>query len=273
MYTKVQTLNPLCHKQHDMLYIVDRQQVLKWLNGITVGEFGCSGILAHRNSNCSQAGLGWHIELYIPQISTQASCLPLRPITIIISSATRLMQNKTRKIGSAFKLLFVFECCRCWNPPKTSLQEIRKCCLRATITVLTTCWCCDGNISPISPIIRGNLIEHASYYRFNSAITTGIQVSCCETATRWLWITSSCVCALLHVLPLLSLLFFPAPVFYFGNTDYHVDESDGFVEVQVWRTGTDLSKGGTVTVRSRKTDPVSADGMWRCKVPFSDSFS
>ncbi|KAI3354096.1 hypothetical protein L3Q82_018646 [Scortum barcoo] len=50
-----------------------------------------------------------------------------------------------------------------------------------------------------------------------------------------------------------------APIFYFGNTDYHVDESDGFVEVQVWRTGTDLSKGGTVTVRSRKTDPVSAD--------------
>uniref|UniRef100_A0AAQ6ISN3 Calx-beta domain-containing protein n=1 Tax=Anabas testudineus TaxID=64144 RepID=A0AAQ6ISN3_ANATE len=50
-----------------------------------------------------------------------------------------------------------------------------------------------------------------------------------------------------------------APVFYFGNTHYHVDESDGFVEVQVWRTGTDLSKGGTVTVRSRKTDPVSAE--------------
>ncbi|KAL6115857.1 frem2 [Pungitius sinensis] len=50
-----------------------------------------------------------------------------------------------------------------------------------------------------------------------------------------------------------------APIFYFGNTNYHVDESDGFVEVQVWRTGTDLSKGGTVTVRSRKTDPVSAE--------------
>ncbi|KAM9318366.1 FRAS1-related extracellular matrix protein 2b [Pholidichthys leucotaenia] len=49
------------------------------------------------------------------------------------------------------------------------------------------------------------------------------------------------------------------PVFYFGNTDYQVDESDGFVEVQVWRTGTDLSKAGTVTVRSRKTDPVSAE--------------
>lgn len=54
---------------------------------------------------------------------------------------------------------------------------------------------------------------------------------------------------------------FPDPVFYFGNTDYHVDESDGYVEVQVWRTGTDLSKGGTVTVRSRKTDPVSAEGI------------
>ncbi|CAG6000238.1 unnamed protein product [Menidia menidia] len=49
------------------------------------------------------------------------------------------------------------------------------------------------------------------------------------------------------------------PVFYFGNTEYHVDESDGVLEVQVWRTGTDLSKGGTVTVRSKKTDPVSAE--------------
>lgn len=66
--------------------------------------------------------------------------------------------------------------------------------------------------------------------------------------------------------PLFPLLFFPVPVFYFGNTDYHVDESDGFVEVQVWRTGTDLSKGGTVTVRSRKTDPVSAEGTWKHQV-------
>ncbi|KAM6946095.1 FRAS1-related extracellular matrix protein 2b [Aplochiton taeniatus] len=50
-----------------------------------------------------------------------------------------------------------------------------------------------------------------------------------------------------------------APVFYFGDPDYHVDESEGFVEVRVWRTGTDLAKTGTVTVRSRKTDPVSAE--------------
>ncbi|XP_051934281.1 FRAS1-related extracellular matrix protein 2b [Hippocampus zosterae] len=50
-----------------------------------------------------------------------------------------------------------------------------------------------------------------------------------------------------------------APVFYFGDGNYHVDESDGFVEVRVWRTGSDLSKAGTVTVRSRKTDPVSAE--------------
>lgn len=71
--------------------------------------------------------------------------------------------------------------------------------------------------------------------------------------------------------PLFPLLFFPVPVFYFGNTDYHVDESDGFVEVQVWRTGTDLSKGGTVTARSRKTDPVSAEGMWKRGASFSKS--
>ncbi|XP_076023891.1 FRAS1-related extracellular matrix protein 2-like [Genypterus blacodes] len=50
-----------------------------------------------------------------------------------------------------------------------------------------------------------------------------------------------------------------APVFHFGEVQYHVDESDGYVEVKVWRTGTDLSKTGTVTVRSRKTEPVSAE--------------
>nr|XP_023681767.1 FRAS1-related extracellular matrix protein 2-like [Paramormyrops kingsleyae] len=48
------------------------------------------------------------------------------------------------------------------------------------------------------------------------------------------------------------------PVFYFGDMDYHVDESDGFVDVRVWRTGTDLSRTASVTVRSRKTKPLSA---------------
>lgn len=40
-----------------------------------------------------------------------------------------------------------------------------------------------------------------------------------------------------------------------------MDESSGYVEVRVWRTGTDLSKTATVTVRSRKSDPVSAEGQ------------
>uniref|UniRef100_A0A3P9JLJ9 FRAS1 related extracellular matrix 2 n=1 Tax=Oryzias latipes TaxID=8090 RepID=A0A3P9JLJ9_ORYLA len=50
-----------------------------------------------------------------------------------------------------------------------------------------------------------------------------------------------------------------APVFYFGEAEYYADESDGYVEVKVWRTGTDLSKAGTVTVHSRKTEPASAE--------------
>ncbi|XP_036976570.1 FRAS1-related extracellular matrix protein 2-like [Acanthopagrus latus] len=50
-----------------------------------------------------------------------------------------------------------------------------------------------------------------------------------------------------------------APVFYLGEVEYHVDESDGYLEVKVWRTGTDLSKTGTITVRSRKAEPVSAE--------------
>uniref|UniRef100_A0A8C7ZI10 Fras1 related extracellular matrix 3 n=1 Tax=Oryzias sinensis TaxID=183150 RepID=A0A8C7ZI10_9TELE len=49
------------------------------------------------------------------------------------------------------------------------------------------------------------------------------------------------------------------PSLYFGETEYTVDESSGYVEVKVWRTGTDLSKTATVTVRSRKSDPVSAE--------------
>ncbi|MCJ8742465.1 hypothetical protein PDJAM_G00082300 [Pangasius djambal] len=52
---------------------------------------------------------------------------------------------------------------------------------------------------------------------------------------------------------------FSTPVFYFGDAEYHVDESQGHIDVRVWRTGTDLSKAATVTVRSRKTDPVSAE--------------
>ncbi|KAM7168527.1 FRAS1-related extracellular matrix protein 3 isoform 1-T1 [Macrochelys suwanniensis] len=49
------------------------------------------------------------------------------------------------------------------------------------------------------------------------------------------------------------------PALYFGNTEYRVDESAGYIEVHVWRTGTDLSKPASVTARSRKTVPVSAE--------------
>uniref|UniRef100_A0A8C5DN43 Calx-beta domain-containing protein n=1 Tax=Gouania willdenowi TaxID=441366 RepID=A0A8C5DN43_GOUWI len=49
------------------------------------------------------------------------------------------------------------------------------------------------------------------------------------------------------------------PSLYFGELEYVVEESSGYVEVKVWRTGTDLSKIATVTVRSRKSEPVSAE--------------
>ncbi|XP_068920733.1 FRAS1-related extracellular matrix protein 2 [Petaurus breviceps papuanus] len=49
------------------------------------------------------------------------------------------------------------------------------------------------------------------------------------------------------------------PTFHFGAVEYSVDESAGFVEVHVWRTGTDLSRLSSVMVRSRKSEPPSAD--------------
>ncbi|XP_063314539.1 FRAS1-related extracellular matrix protein 3 [Pelobates fuscus] len=49
------------------------------------------------------------------------------------------------------------------------------------------------------------------------------------------------------------------PAFYFADSNYNVDESAGYVEVSIWRTGTDLSKAATVTVQSKKAEPLSAE--------------
>ncbi len=49
------------------------------------------------------------------------------------------------------------------------------------------------------------------------------------------------------------------PTLYFDQDRYVVDESDGHVLVKVWRQGTDLSNTSEVTVRSKKTNPSSAE--------------
>lgn len=54
-------------------------------------------------------------------------------------------------------------------------------------------------------------------------------------------------------------MFCVVPTVYFGEPEVYVDESDGYVEVLVWRTGTDLSKPSTVTVQSKPSEPLSAE--------------
>ena len=55
------------------------------------------------------------------------------------------------------------------------------------------------------------------------------------------------------------IIIFSEPIFYFGSSEYMVDESAGYLEVKVWKTGTDLSRPSSVTVRSRQLKPVSAE--------------
>uniref|UniRef100_A0A4W5LJZ1 Calx-beta domain-containing protein n=1 Tax=Hucho hucho TaxID=62062 RepID=A0A4W5LJZ1_9TELE len=50
------------------------------------------------------------------------------------------------------------------------------------------------------------------------------------------------------------------PVVYLGSSEYSVDESCSYLDVSVWRSGTDLSHDASVTLRSRSTQPVSALG-------------
>lgn len=63
-----------------------------------------------------------------------------------------------------------------------------------------------------------------------------------------------------HLLSLMMSPSAPEPVVYLGRSEYSVDESCGYLEVSVLRSGTDLSHNASVTLRSRSTQPVSALG-------------
>lgn len=51
------------------------------------------------------------------------------------------------------------------------------------------------------------------------------------------------------------------PQFSFERSEYMVDESEKQLKVGIRRTGTDLSKPSSVTIRSRMTNPKSAQGQ------------
>lgn len=49
------------------------------------------------------------------------------------------------------------------------------------------------------------------------------------------------------------------PKFYFDQMEYIADESITTLDIKVWKTGTDLSRPSSVTVKSRKSEPPSAE--------------
>uniref|UniRef100_A0A8C4R605 Calx-beta domain-containing protein n=1 Tax=Eptatretus burgeri TaxID=7764 RepID=A0A8C4R605_EPTBU len=48
------------------------------------------------------------------------------------------------------------------------------------------------------------------------------------------------------------------PAFYFGALEYEVEESSGALDVQVWRSGSDLSHPGSITIYSRGAPHLGA---------------
>lgn len=89
--------------------------------------------------------------------------------------------------------------------------------------------------------------------KYIQASHSSIEKECCSRLIYFVWISKHYLDEFLYLNS--------EPQFSFERSEYVVDESEQQLEVGIRRTGTDLSKPSSVTIRSRMTNPKSAQGQ------------